>query len=169
MDNFRKCLARNYHLTLTYGAINNYTIHDIYKAVDIVDKSGLSLSDEILSEYNLFLLESDSCYMVFKGKNSQIIIPLKYIETIFNSDNTITIDKLFMYAVGKEVLDCKNNILHYFKNSYIKLDTINGEYIFDGKINNSNYFVVPIRNGKPYILSEELIKKAHTKLKKYMK
>ena len=91
MDNFRKCLARNYHLTLTYGAINNYTIRDIYKAVDIVDKSGLSLSDEILSEYNLFLLESDSCYMIFKGKNSQIIIPLKYIETIFNSDNTITI------------------------------------------------------------------------------
>ena len=60
MNELNKKLSRNYHLILTYGLTNEYTIKDIYKASKIVDSMGTMIDEETLREDNLFLLENDN-------------------------------------------------------------------------------------------------------------
>ena len=122
MNELNKKLSRNYHLILTYGLTNEYTIKDIYKASKIVDSMGIMIDEETLREDNLFLLENDNYFMVFKGRKSKIVIPLKYIETMFNSDITITTDKLAIYVISKTLFNDDKRLLDYFKNNYIKLN-----------------------------------------------
>lgn len=169
MNELNKKLSRNYHLILTYGLTNEYTIKDIYKASKIVDSMGTTIDEETLREDNLFLLENDNYFMVFKGRKSKIVIPLKYIETMFNSDITITTDKLAVYVISKTLFNDDKRLLDYFKNNYIKLSTVSGEYIYDEKVNSDNYSVVAIRKGTPYFLTEELVQKSKERIKTYTK
>lgn len=169
MNELNKKLSRNYHLILTYGLTNEYTIKDIYKASKIVDSMGTMIDEETLREDNLFLLENDNYFMVFKGRKSKIVIPLKYIETMFNSDITITTDKLAVYVISKTLFNDDKRLLDYFKNNYIRLSTVSGEYIYDEKVNSDNYSVVAIRKGTPYFLTEELVQKSKERIKTYTK
>ena len=127
------------------------------------------IDEETLREDNLFLLENDNYFMVFKGRKSKIVIPLKYIETMFNSDITITTDKLAIYVISKTLFNDDKRLLDYFKNNYIKLSTVSGEYIYDEKVNSDNYSVVAIRKGTPYFLTEELVQKSKERIKTYTK
>ena len=162
MNELNKKLSRNYHLILTYGLTNEYTIKDIYKASKIVDSMGTMIDEETLREDNLFLLENDNYFMVFKGRKSKIVIPL-------NSDITITTDKLAIYVISKTLFNDDKRLLDYFKNNYIKLSTVSGEYIYDEKVNSDNYSVVAIRKGTPYFLTEELVQKSKERIKTYTK
>lgn len=168
MKNLYKQLSQNYHLILTYGEDNEYTIFDVYKAKKIIDNSYQKITEEDLIEQNLFILDKDY-YMAFSGNNSEIIIPIKYVEPIFNSDKTITRDTLAFYVINKLILEDDKKLSDYFKNNYIKLDSLNAEYTYKGRLNNNNYEIVAVRLGKPYLLTDELVNKSHEKLKVYKK
>lgn len=150
-----KELSKNYMLFLCYNN-GNEIIKDIFKVSAIVDKNDEIISYDTLVKYNLFLLEKEYGFkLVFSSKNSSVIIPLHYIESIFNN-NSITSELLLYLAVSKYLLD-EDKVSEIVNKNSIKLNKINAEYVYNGSLNNDNYSIMPIKLKNEITLSDLLV------------
>lgn len=150
-----KELSKNYMLFLCYNN-GNEIIKDIFKVSAIVDKNDEIISYDTLVKYNLFLLEKEYGFkLVFSSKNSSVIIPLHYIESIFNN-NSITSELLLYLAVSKYLLD-EDKVSEIVNKNSIKLSKINAEYVYNGSLNNDNYSIMPIKLKNEITLSDLLV------------
>jgi len=169
---FMSEIGKSYQLVLGYDKGKENMINDIYRANSIIDKNGEAINIDDVFNYNLFLLQDIlECRMVFTSidnPNTQIIIPMCFIETMFNSKYTITSDIIKLFKIREFILEDKVEFFDCFDESFIKLSDIGAEYIYDGKLNNDNYKVVPIRLGKEKILTELLVNVPYQQLKNKM-
>ena len=97
--------------------------------------------------------------MVFTSttnSKNKIIIPLHFIEKIFNSKTTITPEMISLFNISSLIFEEKNSFLDYIKNSFVKLSEIDAEYIYNGNINNDNYSIIPIRLNQENYLTDIL-------------
>lgn len=173
LNNYMEKIGDAYQLILSYDKGKEFAINEIYKANAIINEFGETINNASVLYYNIFLLEKELKYsMVFTSttnKKNEVIIPLHFVKEIFSSKKTITSDVIMLLTLRNYLFEERNNFLDSFKDSFIKLSEIEAEYIFNGKLNNDNYNIIPIRLGSEDLLQNILATlpfKEYSKMKK---
>ena len=160
LNNYMEKIGDAYQLILSYDKGKEFAINEIYKANAIINEFGETINNASVLYYNIFLLEKELKYsMVFTSttnKKNEVIIPLHFVKEIFSSKKTITSDVIMLLTLRNYLFEERNNFLDSFKDSFIKLSEIEAEYIFNGKLNNDNYNIIPIRLGSEDLLQNIL-------------
>lgn len=176
LNNYMEKIGNAYQLILSYDKGKEFAINEIYKASAIIDSNGECISNENVLKYNIFLLEKELKHcMVFSStinKNNKIIIPLNFVKEIFDSENTITSDVILLFTIRDLIFEEQINFLDCFKDSFIKLSDIGADYIYENRLNNDNYNIIPIRLSNEDLLSNVLATlpfKEYQKIKKLNK